>query len=55
MDDALLSEGAQASSRVASAVREQLNEFLAPLLVWLDRQMDARLVRTLADGIAALL
>ena len=55
MDDALLGEGVQASAQVASTVRAQLNEFLAPLLVWLDHQMDARLVRTVADGIAALL
>ena len=55
MDDALRDEGVQASAQVASTVRAQLDAFLAPLLVWLDRHMDARRVRTVADGIAALL
>ena len=55
MDDALRDEGVQATAQVASTVRAQLDEYLAPLLVWLDCQMDARLVRTVADGIAALL
>lgn len=55
MDDALVGEGVQASGRVAGAMREQLDMFLAPRLLWLDTQLDVRLVHTFAQGIAALL
>jgi hypothetical protein len=53
-DDALLDEGVQGSAQVAVTVGQQLDGVLAPLLLWVDTRVDARLVRTFAQGIAAL-
>lgn len=55
MNDAVLDGGVQASPVVAAEVAGQLSTFLAPLLLWLDTRLDARLVRTLRDSILALL
>lgn len=54
MDDAVLARGTQASPAVAGALEEELRQFLAPLLTWLDTQRDKRLVRTLVASIVAL-
>src|SRR6185503_18585868 len=40
---------------VASTVAARCRRFLAPLLERLDRQLDSRLVRTLADTVAAVI
>jgi hypothetical protein len=54
MDDALLTQDVQASPEVAMQARWQLEVFLQPLLVLLDQQLDARLVRTLVHTVVAL-
>ena len=55
MDDAVFAGGAQASPQVARALDEELTQFLAPLVEWLDTLLDKRLVRTLVASIIALL
>jgi hypothetical protein len=55
MDDAALATGLQASSPVASALRQRLATFLAPLLVPLDAALDRRLVCTFAASIDAMI
>ncbi len=54
MDDAVFAGGTQASPVVAHALEEELIEFLAPFVEWLDTLLDKRLVRTLVSGILAL-
>jgi hypothetical protein len=53
-DDALLDAGVQASPAMAAALRHHLAAFLAPFLVVLDAHLDARLVRTFAASIEAI-
>lgn len=55
MDDAVFAEGTQASPQVARALEEDLTQFLAPVVEWLDTLLDKRLVRTLVASIIALL
>jgi hypothetical protein len=55
MDDAALATGLQASPQVASALRQRLTAFLAPLLVSLDAALDRRLVHTFALSIDAII
>src|SRR5690348_910005 len=54
MDDAVFAGGAQASPVVAHALEEDLIQFLAPVVEWLDTLLDKRLVRTLVASIIAL-
>ncbi len=54
MDDAVFRQGTQASAQVAGALEEELTQFLAPVLEWLDTLLDKRLVRTLVASIVAL-
>lgn len=54
MDDAVCARGAQASPALAQAFEEELTQFLAPLVAWLDTLLDKRLVRTLVASIIAL-
>ncbi len=54
MDDVVFSQGTQASAQVARALEEDLTQFLAPVLEWLDTLLDKRLVRTLVASIIAL-
>jgi hypothetical protein len=52
--DSLSQALAQESWAAACTYRERLQQFLAPLLQELDKQLDRRLVRTFADTIEAL-
>ncbi|HEX8982346.1 MAG TPA: hypothetical protein VF792_06235 [Ktedonobacterales bacterium] len=54
MDDVVFSQGTQASAQVARALEEELTQFLAPVLEWLDTLLDKRRVRTLVASIVAL-
>jgi hypothetical protein len=54
MDDGVFSQGTQASAQVARALEEELIQFLAPVLDWLDTLLDKRLVRTLVASVIAL-
>jgi hypothetical protein len=54
-DDARSDLGLQASPAMATALREHLARFLAPLLVVLDAHLDRRLVRTFAASIEAII
>jgi hypothetical protein len=53
-DDARSALGLQASPAMAVALRHHLAAFLAPFLVTLDAHLDARLVRTFAASIEAI-
>lgn len=53
-DDARPIAGIQASPAMAAALRQHLGAFLAPFLVVLDAHLDARLVRTFAASIEAI-
>lgn len=48
-------EGVQASDRVSQQLAHELEVFLHPLLIWLDRLIDKRLVRTLLKTVACIL
>ena len=47
--------GKQATEEVAAFLSAELLAFLQPLLIWLDRRMDKRLVRTFAQTIAIII
>ncbi len=55
MDDAVFATGTQASPVVARALEEDLIQFLAPVVEWLDTLLDKRLTRTLVASVVALL
>lgn len=55
MDDAVFSQGTQASAVVARTLEEELGQFLAPIVAWLDTLLDKRLTRTLVASVVALL
>lgn len=55
MDDAVSTNGTQASRLAARELEQELERFLAPLVAWLDTLLDKRLVRTLVGSIVALL
>jgi hypothetical protein len=55
MDDPAARPEAQAGWRLAHDVQQRLDLFLLPLLVVLDRHLDARLVRTVAGTVSALI
>jgi hypothetical protein len=48
-------EGVQASDQVSKTLAHDLELFLLPLLIWLDRLIDKRLVRTLLKTVACIL
>jgi len=54
-DDDLIRQDRLADQRLANQLAQQCFQFLGPLLVQLDQQLDLRLVRTLANTITALI
>jgi hypothetical protein len=55
MDDGAARPEAQAGWRLAQEMQQRLDLFLLPLLVVLDAHLDARLVRTVAGTVSALI
>ena len=54
-DDVVNGQRMQASPAVALALEQELAQFMAPFLTWLDTRLHKRLVRTVLACIAALL
>jgi hypothetical protein len=51
---AIFDEGLQASEQVSQQLAEQLELFVRPLLIWLDRLVDKRLVRTFVSTLQVI-